>query len=274
MNTSSAPTSSPTTSSPPTASAIAWRDDGPAQRRRWDGAWPLKGPEVARLLAAYVVVVGIWALIGRGYTAWTAPNAITRMDERVANWFVDSRTGFLNDASTWCAYLADSYYKIGASVLIFLAFLWVWRRWYEAVYIGLPLVFEASAFIVITNLVRRDRPDVEQLITSEIPSSFPSGHIAAATVYAAIAVIVFKHTRNTFARSVAVVLAVVVPVLVAWARLYQGVHYLTDGIAGVALGIASLVVSDRVLARHEPADLRAARDRERAEAQVVEPVAN
>jgi undecaprenyl-diphosphatase len=177
------------------------------------------------------------------------------MDERVANWFVDSRTSFLNDASTWCAYLADSYYKIGASVVIFLVFLWVWRRWYEAVYIGLPLVFEASAFIVITNLVQRDRPDVEQLIKSEITTSFPSGHVAAATVYAAVAVIVFKHTRATWARALAVTLAVIVPLVVAWARVYQGVHYLTDTLAGIALGATSLVITDRVLSRHEPADL-------------------
>lgn len=251
--------------SAPTSSTTAWseHDAQATTGRRWDGAWPLKGPEIVRLLVAYVCVVGLWTLVGRAYTAWMAPNLVTRFDDRVANWMVDNRTGFLNDAATWCSYLADSYYKIGVSVLIFLAFLWVWRRWYEAVYIGLPLVFEASAFIVITHLVSRDRPDVEQLITSEITTSFPSGHVAAATVYAAIAVIVFKHTRATWARSVAVVLVVIVPLLVAWARVYQGVHFLTDALAGIALGATSLVITDRVLARHEPDDLR--RQGERAD---------
>lgn len=233
--------------------AATWRDQSaPTSGRHWDGTWPLKGHEIVRLLAAYGCVVAAWTLVGRLYTDWLAPNAITRLDERVANWLVAHRTPFLDDASTWCSYLADSYYKIGVSVLVFLAFLWAWRRWYEALYIGLPLVFEASAFIVITHLVERDRPAVEQLIHSEIPSSFPSGHIAAATVYAAIAVIVFKHTRAAWARTIAVVLAVIVPLLVAWARLYQGVHFLTDAVAGVALGAASLLITDRVLARHEP----------------------
>jgi membrane-associated phospholipid phosphatase len=241
-----------------TSSTTAWSDDdAPAtERRRWDGAWPLKRNEILQLLAAYVVVVGLWSLVGRAYTAWTAPNVITRFDDRVANWMVDNRTGFLNDAAKACGYLADSYYKIGASVVIFLVFLWVWRRWYEAVYIGLPLVFEASAFIVITHLVQRDRPEVEQLIKSEITTSFPSGHVAAATVYAAIAVIVFKHTTATWARSVAVVLAVIVPLVVAWARVYQGAHFLTDALAGIVLGATSLVITDRVLARHEPDGLR------------------
>jgi membrane-associated phospholipid phosphatase len=241
-----------------TSSAEAWSerdDEAPTQRRRWDGAWPLKRVEILQLLAAYVAVVGVWSLVGRAYTAWMAPNAVTRFDDRVAEWFAENRTGFLNDAAKACGYLADSYYKIGASVVIFLVFLWVWRRWYEAVYIGLPLVFEASAFIVITHLVQRDRPDVEQLVKSEITTSFPSGHVAASTVYAAIAVIVFKHTRATWARTVAVVLVLIVVFLVGWARVYQGVHFLTDALAGVALGATSLVITDRVLARHEPDDL-------------------
>jgi undecaprenyl-diphosphatase len=243
-------------------SAAGWHDDTTtddtaSKRRHWDGAWPLKGRELLLLLGAYVGVVGAWVLVGETYTGWTAPNAITRFDERVANWMVDHRTSFLNDLAKSCGYLADSYYKIGASVVIFLVFLWVWRRWYEAVYIALPLVFEACAFIVITHIVQRDRPDVEQLIKSEITTSFPSGHVAAATVYAAIAVIVFKHTRAVWARSLAVTLAVIVPLLVAWARVYQGVHYLTDTLAGIGLGATSLVITDRVLGRHEPADLRA-----------------
>lgn len=246
-----------------TSSTAAWGEHEveATTRQRWDRAWPLKWPEIVRLLIAYVGIVALWTLVGETYTGWTAPNAITRFDERVANWLVDQRTPFLNDAAKACGYLADSYYKIGASVLIFLAFLWVWRRWYEAVYIGLPLVFEASAFIVITHLVQRDRPDVEQLVKSEIPTSFPSGHVAAATVYAAIAVIVFKHTRATWARSLAVVLAVIVPLVVAWARVYQGVHYFTDALAGIALGVTSLVITDRVLARHEPDDLRSSEER-------------
>jgi undecaprenyl-diphosphatase len=246
-----------------TSSTDAWSENGTEATtpRRWDGAWPLKRNEILQLLAAYVLVVGLWSLVGRTYTAWLHPNAVTRFDDRVANWLADNRTSFLNDAATWCSYLADSYYKIGVSVLIFLAFVWVWRRWYEAVYIGLPLVFEASAFIVITYLVQRDRPDVERLIESEVKTSFPSGHVAAATVYAAIAVIVFKHTRNTLARSVAVVLAVIVPLLVAWARLYQGMHFFTDAVGGVALGVTSLVITDRVLRPHEPDDLRRAAER-------------
>src|SRR5690606_5708388 len=48
-------------------------DPSDTSDRRWNGAWPLKWPEVAMLLTAYVAVVALWTLVGRIYTDWTAP---------------------------------------------------------------------------------------------------------------------------------------------------------------------------------------------------------
>jgi undecaprenyl-diphosphatase len=101
--------------------------------------------------------------------------------------------------------------------------------------------------VTITTVVQRPRPDVERLLESTINSSFPSGHVAAATVYAAVVVVVFRHTRNHAARALAVTVYALIVAAVAWARLYQGMHYLSDVIAGIVLGAVSLVITDRVL---------------------------
>ena len=82
---------------------------------------------------------------------------------------------------------------------------------------------------------------MERLLESPVDTSFPSGHVAAATVYAALVVIVFWHTRALWARSLAVVLAVVASLAVAWARAYQGMHFLSDVIAGIVLGVVSIL---------------------------------
>jgi len=153
----------------------------------------------------------------------------------------------LNDVAPWAAFPANSYPKIAFSTVICGFFLWKWRRWDEAVYVALPLVFEATAFVSITSLVERPRPDVDRLLQSTIHSSFPSGHVAAATVYAAVVVIVFRHTGNRWARTIAVVTFALVVVAVTWARLYQGMHYLSDVVAGAVLGAVSILITDRVL---------------------------
>ena len=90
-------------------------------------------------------------------------------------------------------------------------------------------------------------PDVERLLESTINSSYPSGHVAAATVYAAVAVIVFRHTSNRLARTMAVLVVTAIVLSVAWARLYQGMHFLSDVVAGIVLGATSLFITDRVL---------------------------
>jgi undecaprenyl-diphosphatase len=223
--------------------------DRTADTDGFDTTWSVKGPEAIRLLVAAVVVAGTGTLVGFLMTDWAAPNSITRLDERIADWFVDSRTDALNSFSAVAAFPADTFPKIIISAIICGFFLWRWRRWDEAVYVALPLVFEALCFITITRTVQRPRPEVEQLIHSTIDSSFPSGHVAAATVYVAVVIVVFRHTTVIWARAFAVSLFVLVAVGVYWARLYQGVHFASDVLAGIVLGTVSVIITDWVLRR-------------------------
>lgn len=221
--------------------------DRSAEPSVWKTSWPLRGPEALRLLVAYVVVTGTGVLIGLFYTDWTAPNAVTRFDDRAANAFADNRTGFLNDLAPWAAGTADTFIKIGISTAIVAFLLVTFRNWSDGVYVALPLIFEALCFVTITHIVQRPRPDVERLLESTIGTSYPSGHVAAATVYAAVVIVVWRHQRATVVRVLAAAIFVVVVVGVIWARLYQGMHFVTDVAAGVVLGVTSLFITDRVL---------------------------
>jgi undecaprenyl-diphosphatase len=82
-----------------------------------------------------------------------------------------------------------------------------------------------------------------------VGSSFPSGHVAAAAAYAAIAVVVFWHTRKRWARILVVLVALLVPVIVALSRMYRGMHFLSDTIAGAVLGCAAVALTAVVLTR-------------------------
>lgn len=225
---------------------VATADD---EARRFDGTWPVRGPEVLRLLVAAIAVIGTGILIGLTLTDWAAPNPVVRLDERISQWFADQRFDALDDRVAWIAFPADTYPKIAISALICLYFVWRWRRWSEAVYVALPLVFEALCFVTITSVVQRPRPEVEHLVHSSIDSSFPSGHVAAATVYAAVVIVVFRHTQKVWARTSAVAVFSLIALGVYFARLYQGVHFLSDVVGGIVLGVVSVLITDRVLRR-------------------------
>ena len=68
--------------------------------------------------------------------------------------------------------------------------------------------------------------------------SFPSGHAAAVTVYAALA----RRSRHLPFAPVAVLAAVV-----AVSRVYLGTHYASDTVVGVAVGLAAVALARRVV---------------------------
>ncbi len=223
------------------------RDDDARPREWLRSTWPLQRSDWAEALASLVGVIAAFTIVGFALTKWFAPNAVTDLDRRVARQLADGRAPGLTDLARAGAFLADTPVKIAVSIAVAVYLLWRFRRWHEAAFVGLTLAFEATAYIVSSTIIGRPRPEVEQLLHSPVDTSFPSGHVAAATVYAALAIIVFWHTRSSWARGLAVIAAIIVPAVVGWARMYQGMHYLSDVIAGVALGAVSLIVCVRIL---------------------------
>jgi undecaprenyl-diphosphatase len=117
--------------------------------------------------------------------------------------------------------------------------------------------------VLLTNLtkllVNRARPDLRQL-TGFSGSSFPSGHAAtAAATFAAVALLAGRgHSRHTKALLAAG--AAFIAVAVATSRVLLGVHWMTDVIAGLAMGwgwfaISSIAFGGRVLRFGQPAEV-------------------
>jgi undecaprenyl-diphosphatase len=220
-----------------TASTSIWR------------SWPIDRRNGLVLVIALIGSVGVFAAFGYLLTDVFAPNPVTRFDVEVAERFAANRTPTGDDLAHWGSMLADTAVKIGVTAAFAMIALAAWRRWHEPVYLAVTLIFEATVFIIVTTIVARPRPDVLRLEDSPVNSSFPSGHVAAATVYGAFVVIVFWHTRSTWARALAVVVYACVVAAVAWARLYQGMHFASDVATGVVLGLWSLAICLIVLGR-------------------------
>jgi undecaprenyl-diphosphatase len=207
----------------------------------WRSTWPLDRCDAARLAIWLALVVAVGVVIGESLTNWSLFDGVVDLDRRVAR-------------DLWGAFIANTPVKIALSLVVAGLVTWRFRRWHEALMVAVPLIFEATAFVVISFIVGRPRPPVERLLDSPVDTSFPSGHVAAATVYAAFAVIVFWHTRAVWARAIVAVVVVAAPLVVGWARMYQGMHYLTDVTAGIALGVTSVVIVVSILGPPPDAD--------------------
>ncbi len=233
--------------------------------------WPIHREHWPLIGGAFVALVAVYTVVGFALSDWFAPNAITDLDEDLAQRLADGRTERNNDLAHWGSFMADTYVKIAASLVIAGAMLWRWRRWHEAALIGFTLIFEASVYVVSSTIVGRPRPEVERLIESPVATSFPSGHVAAATVYSALAIVVFWHTKAIWARTLAVIVSVLVALTVAWARMYQGMHFLSDVTAGIVLGLVSVGIGVYLLGR--PSDAVSSREEPRPQqrAEILDP---
>lgn len=103
---------------------------------------------------------------------------------------------------------------------------------------------------LLKGLVGRPRPDLLQLRPGVGPS-FPSGHVLASVgFYGLVAVVLWQSTRRSSHRLAIAGVAGALLVGIAASRVYLGVHWPTDALAGLVMGAVFVVVLSRFLDGH------------------------
>lgn len=147
-------------------------------------------------------------------------------------------------AQGWLRLLALGITDLGSPVAVdvvaVLAVGWLlYRRWWRAAaVVAVARLGELGTESAVKAIVGRPRPHLLPALTSATGSSFPSGHAGgSAAVYGALALVLLlvlsrRGARWALAGAAALVLAV------AASRVVLGMHYPTDVLAGIALGLA------------------------------------
>lgn len=162
-------------------------------------------------VAQQVVADGLDAVVGLDRVA---VEAMVALRQPLLTKFMTSITGIGSAASV--------------TILLGLFYLAGWRR--ELAVGAVALSLAGVVVVSLMGAVQRPFPPQPVCITDDTgmtPHSFPSGHAAAATVYALV-------SRGSDRLPFAVVGTLAV--LVAVSRMYLGTHYLSDTVAGVAIG--------------------------------------
>lgn len=192
------------------------------------------------------LMVGFGLLVtgpARGIWPVSAEDRVNEGLERV-------RTGPLTDASFVASEAGNTATVIIITVLACLGLVVLPRlpRWRQAFFLAVAVSLQSLVFLIITVSVDRGRPDVDRLDASPPTASYTSGHTGAATaLYAGLAVLALLPGRRSRLRKVVAALLLLLPLLVAVARLYRGMHHPTDVLGGLLNGALSLLVVGRAL---------------------------
>jgi membrane-associated phospholipid phosphatase len=156
-------------------------------------------------------------------------------DGSIAVWMATHRVGFLDQPSVW---LGTSE-KLGALWVVLAVLVGSWRRAGVRRTLALAITTAIATFaadsisFLLKDATHRGRPfEVYRRIHPLYvvhSSSFPAGH--AATAFAG-AVLLSAAVR----RYPIVALLILLATLVGWSRVYDGVHYPSDVVAGAAVG--------------------------------------
>ena len=184
----------------------------------------------ARLAIGLTVFVLLGWGVGELWTSAVGSLELDAMREVVAQ-----RTTALTDVARVLTWAGSAFLLVPLALIACMALLRVGLR-REALAVALSLGGARLIFNLVKLLVSRPRPPVEHLqaVTS---SSFPSGHATQASAFwfSLVFVLPAAGASATLAR-VAAGVALVIVLAVAASRVYLGVHYPSDVVAGLLLG--------------------------------------
>ena len=212
--------------------------------------------EAGRDLAvrALAPVVLWWlAVLAMGWLVTDGPlKDLGTSEDKVSRSLESSRTELWDAVTLVFSWVGATVSIIGVCLVVVVL---VWRRtkqWWYAVVPLIAISLQAMVFFFTTLLIDRERPDVERLDGSPPTSSFPSGHAgAAAALYFTLALLALR-IANPLLRRVVFGACVAMPLLVATARLYRGMHHVSDVLVAIVNGLVAAILAWCWLRRDVP----------------------
>ena len=195
-----------------------------------------------QLLVGAVVLTGFAWLFGGIAEDVVTGDSITVLDVQLAQWFhthaSPALTRVMQVLSDLNGVLAIAVLTALAAALLASRRSWTWL---------LVLVLVVPGGMLVNSLMKlafhRARPSFDHPLVVLNTFSFPSGHVAGATLFYGFLVAFFvAHSGDWHRKVMALLAALAMIALVALSRMYLGAHYLSDVLAAFAEGSAWLTL--------------------------------
>ncbi|MBC7535160.1 MAG: phosphatase PAP2 family protein [Ferruginibacter sp.] len=209
----------------------------------------LKKLSLEVVLLAVVFFICLWLLFL--VTDMVFEDKNTSFDEQVfslINPYINSRNTRLMQFIT---FFGSHFFLLPANIILAGIFLFIKKhRWYSLKIAAVSITSTAVMFL-LKGLLQRQRPLVP-VISNVHGYSFPSGHSFSSLVFfGMLGYIVFRTMKNKWIKWLLMLCCFGAALLVGFSRIYLKLHYTSDVIAGLCLGIIWLLLARWLLVKTE-----------------------
>ena len=185
------------------------------------------------------MLVGVFFLILEGINE---QDIIYKFDTGIISFIVSHRTNFLSNFFLAFTQLGGIKVIVILTILISFGFI-IKHKWSYLVLVLSDLAFGSLLVIIIKNIVHRARPPFVDAIAFESSYSFPSAHsFISMTFYGLIVYLLIRKTKDLLLRILILISGILLILLIGISRIYLGVHWTSDVMAGYISGIVWLIL--------------------------------
>ncbi|OHV31441.1 phosphatase PAP2 family protein [Pseudofrankia saprophytica] len=191
---------------------------------------------------------------------WANPVLVRGFDHPIEQWVIDHRSPALNWLFRRASFIGSSKVVYTLGPLLGLA------AWARCRTVGYTIWTVTAARPLVEHtmklLVDRPRPDISRMVAGNGPS-FPCGHVmAAAALWAMVPIVISLYVSSRWIWRASVAMSCALVVIIGASRVYLGVHWPSDVLAGLLIDALLLVAVDRLFNRaHAGSPCRSRRGR-------------
>lgn len=198
--------------------------------------------EVAMLVAALIALICIYGVIELADEV--KEGATQTVDEWVLRSLRRSDDRAMPIGPAWMREAGLDLTALGSPVVLTLTvsavigFMCLQRQYRLALFTVLTIASGSALAILLKYAIARDRPAIVPHLREVTTPSFPSGHaMVSAVIYLTLGTLLMQIVARRVAKLYCLMAAMFLTFLVGVSRIYLGVHYPTDVLAGWMAGI-------------------------------------
>ncbi len=206
---------------------------------------------ILKMLSLQVVVLVLiffmclWGILGIADMIFEDKNLV--FDEKIFYLIEPYVNNFNTRLMQYITFFGSSYFLLPANILLAGVFLVIKKQRLHSLVIIAVSITSTAVLFSLKFILQRQRP-LLPLLAKAHGYSFPSGHTFTSTVFfGMLAYIVFKTINNKLLKYVIIVLLFVLVLLIGLSRIYLKLHYASDVVAGLSLGVVWLLIAKWVL---------------------------